>query len=416
MTIRNTMAAMLAFAVAPAVAGAAEITVWDHVNFRGASTVYDASTARLTDVGWNDRISSLRIDSGQWEICRDIEFRSCRVLGPGDELSALEGGWNDAISSLRPASGAAAAAPDDVAARLYVALLGRDADPEGLRNASAQIRAGRTASLVSGMTTSQEFRTLQNRLSSTELLDQIYRGLLGRRPDTAARTAYLGRLEDGDVAGVVLDLVGSEEFGPGGGGAVADTANDTRVDEVQARGSGVALFGGKKYFETANAARVQIGGNGRIRIVFTGSSQQSLDGTYTRESNDFLRVNAVEWPQRGTVPVSGGVTLDNNQLARVDVSAGAQGTRDRLVFAFVAEGYQLPREETLCQGEVRARLDQQGAGGQLAFLAPATSRLGSNRRELTGEVVILSQNKSATYRCEVDSRGAQVLDVTVAAQ
>jgi hypothetical protein len=411
--------ALTAVAALPIAARAAEITVWEHYDFRGASTVIDSANARL-DNGWNDRISSLRVDSGTWEVCRDWDYRNCRLVGPGTMAQAqLESGWNDAISSLRPVSASSAGGGDaeTVAQRLYSGLLGRDADPEGLRNAAAQIRAGRINDLVAGMTQSQEFRSIAQQRSPTELLDQIYRGLLGRAADTAARTAYLPRLQRGDVNNVVLDIVSSEEFDGGtataGGGSAPSTVTQ---DEVRANGTGVVIWGGKKYFDTVTAARVQLASNGRIRISFSGSTPQSLDGTYTRESADFIRVDTIDVPERGVMQVDGGVQLDNNQLERVDVSAGTQGTRDRVVYNFVSSHYDLPSEERLCQEEIQARLASQNRNAsKLAFLAPERSRVASNRYRLSGEVVLLAENASAQYRCEVDSRGNQLLDASVVA-
>ena len=255
-----TLGAVLALPIA---ARAAEITVWEHEDFRGASTTIGGATSRL-DSGWNDRISSFRVESGSWELCRDWDYRNCRIVGPGtEELARLEFGWNDGISSLRPVSASTATGSnpgsnaETVAQRLYSGLLGRDADADGLRNAAAQIRAGRLADLIAGITQSQEFRSLAQRLSPTDLLDQIYRGLLGRGADTAARTAYLPRLQRGDVNNVVLDIVSSEEFGGGQAVPAAAPAAVTK-NEVQANGSGVVIWGGKGSFETVNSARVQL--------------------------------------------------------------------------------------------------------------------------------------------------------------
>jgi hypothetical protein len=70
MSTRTSLHVLLALALLPAGVGAATITVWEHENFRGESDVFDTTVSRLDD-GWNDRISSIRVDSGQWEVCRD---------------------------------------------------------------------------------------------------------------------------------------------------------------------------------------------------------------------------------------------------------------------------------------------------------------------------------------------------------
>jgi len=325
-------------------------------------------------------------------------------------------GWNDSISSIRPVSSAASGSnADKVAQRLYSGILGRDADPEGLRNAAAQIASGRLNDLVAGMTQSQEFRTIAQQKSSTDLLDQIYRGLLGRAADSAARTSYLPRIQRGDTAGVVLDIVSSEEFD--GAGVTASNPGTSPVSqaEVRANGNGAVLWGGKKYFDTATAARVQLGSDGRYRITTNGSTNHNIQGTYTRESRDFIRINTVDVPERGTVQVDGGVQLDRDQLERVDVTAGSQGTRDRILFHFIAQDYRLPADESRCHQEIQARLQTQGAGDKFAFLPPDRSRASSSRDRLVGEVVLLSQNSTAEYRCEVDARSGQVLDASVVA-
>ena len=409
---------MSAVLTLPIAARAAEITVWEHEDFRGASTVIDGATSRI-ESGWNDRISSFRVNSGAWELCRDWDYRNCRIVGPGtEELARLESGWNDAISSLRPVSASTAPGSnaETVAQRLYSGLLGRDADPEGLRSAAAQIRAGRLNDVVASLTQSQEFRSLSQRLSPSELLDQLYRGLLGRSADASARTAYLPRIQRGDIDNVVLDLIGSEEFGSGSTAGEGSGPSSVTQNEVRAKGTGVVIWGGKKYFDTVSSARVELASNGRIQIRFDGSTPQTLGGTYTRESPNFVRVDTIDVPQRGVLNVDGGVAFERNQLARVDVSSGTQGTRDRVVYTFVADGYRLPPEESLCQEEIRGRLESQGhSGKKLAFLAPERSRSSSNRYRLNGEVVILSENTSAQYSCEVDSRSNQLLDARIVA-
>ena len=54
----------------------------------------------LSDVGFNDRATSLIIREGRWEFCEHADFRGeCVVLGPGryDMLDRM----NNRISSMR---------------------------------------------------------------------------------------------------------------------------------------------------------------------------------------------------------------------------------------------------------------------------------------------------------------------------
>jgi len=57
----------------------------------------------LDPTGFNDRASSLRVESGYWIFCSDSEFRGdCRTFGPGDYASLP--GMNNVISSGRQIS------------------------------------------------------------------------------------------------------------------------------------------------------------------------------------------------------------------------------------------------------------------------------------------------------------------------
>jgi hypothetical protein len=58
----------------------------------------------LADVGFNDKASSLRVESGYWLFCSDAFFQGdCRTFGPGDYPS-LPPGLNNKISSGRRVS------------------------------------------------------------------------------------------------------------------------------------------------------------------------------------------------------------------------------------------------------------------------------------------------------------------------
>jgi hypothetical protein len=86
-------------------AGAAEITLYENVEFRGGSRTFDREVSDLRRLGWNDKASSFVLRSGTWELCRDIDFRDCRTFR-SDERDLLRlRGWNDAISSLRRVGG-----------------------------------------------------------------------------------------------------------------------------------------------------------------------------------------------------------------------------------------------------------------------------------------------------------------------
>lgn len=99
-----------------------------------------------------------------------------------------------------------------VAGRLYLAVLGREADAPGLRGATSEIQRGRINNQVAAMVGSAEFREGTQQRPAADILQQFYRGLLGRNPDPAGTNAFLPRLGRGEYTGVILEMLGSSEF------------------------------------------------------------------------------------------------------------------------------------------------------------------------------------------------------------
>ncbi|MFM7001049.1 MAG: beta/gamma crystallin-related protein [Limnohabitans sp.] len=85
----------------------AQITFYEHEDFRGSSFVTSSWINNFNRYGFNDRASSVIITSGRWEVCEDVRYRGrCVLLQPGyyDSLRAM--GMNDRISSVRPVESA----------------------------------------------------------------------------------------------------------------------------------------------------------------------------------------------------------------------------------------------------------------------------------------------------------------------
>jgi hypothetical protein len=99
-----------------------------------------------------------------------------------------------------------------IAKRLYKAILGREADATGLTVAVAEIQRGRLGGQVQGMLDSNEFQDNHGRKPSAVLLQQFYRGILNREPDTAGVQGYLGQMDRGQFAPILLDMINSAEF------------------------------------------------------------------------------------------------------------------------------------------------------------------------------------------------------------
>lgn len=109
-------------------------------------------------------------------------------------------------------SGYSRAQAETIATHLYRALLGREPDPEGLAAATSEIQRGRLLAQIQAMVRSGEYAAARAGLGPSRLLEEFYRGLLERAPDSSGVQSYLSRLERGDVATVVFSIVRSEEF------------------------------------------------------------------------------------------------------------------------------------------------------------------------------------------------------------
>src|SRR5712671_1994333 len=88
-------------------ATAAQITFYEGEGFRGRVFSTERPVANLSSVGFNDRASSVVVDSGRWEVCEDSRYGGrCTLLRRGsyDSLESL--GIDNRISSVRPINGA----------------------------------------------------------------------------------------------------------------------------------------------------------------------------------------------------------------------------------------------------------------------------------------------------------------------
>lgn len=84
-------------------AAAQRIVLFEDDYFRGQQLVIEEAQSDLRGWRWNDKASSLRVESGEWEICRDSGFRGCVRVGEGAIPRLGEGlRMNDEISSVRP--------------------------------------------------------------------------------------------------------------------------------------------------------------------------------------------------------------------------------------------------------------------------------------------------------------------------
>lgn len=122
-----------------------------------------------------------------------------------------------ALGLAAPASGAD---PDRAVlqgqvTRLYLAYFRRQPDLAGLTYWINQLRVGRSLNLVSGsFAGSQEFRSTYGSLGDTSFVNLVYLNVLGRAPDAAGRTYWVGQLRSRRLTrgGVMLGFSESKEF------------------------------------------------------------------------------------------------------------------------------------------------------------------------------------------------------------
>jgi hypothetical protein len=81
-------------------------TLFEDVNFGGASISIKRDTPRLSQVGdgWHGRVSSIQVHSGIWEFCTDKDFGGLGILlraGKYSDVKKLNLVLNDTVSSAR---------------------------------------------------------------------------------------------------------------------------------------------------------------------------------------------------------------------------------------------------------------------------------------------------------------------------
>ena len=93
-------------AVAIAAQASAQITFYEHDNYRGQSFTTQRQVGNFERQGYNDRASSAVVARGErWEVCDDVRFSGrCVVLRQGNYPSLAAMGLNDRISSVRNVS------------------------------------------------------------------------------------------------------------------------------------------------------------------------------------------------------------------------------------------------------------------------------------------------------------------------
>lgn len=84
----------------------AQVTFYEHDGFAGQALSTDRAIDNFASRGFNDRVSSLVVSRGSWELCEDAGYGGrCVVLRAGSYSSLHSLGFNDRVSSARPVGG-----------------------------------------------------------------------------------------------------------------------------------------------------------------------------------------------------------------------------------------------------------------------------------------------------------------------
>jgi uncharacterized protein YcfJ len=98
--------ALVVAGVAFATQAAAEVTFYEHDDFKGRSFNTEQQVPNFNRFGFNDRASSVVVDRDWWQVCEDAQYAGrCVVLRPGRYPSLAAMGLNDRVSSVRVMSG-----------------------------------------------------------------------------------------------------------------------------------------------------------------------------------------------------------------------------------------------------------------------------------------------------------------------
>ena len=187
--------------------GRAEVVVFRDVRFNGGSTRFDSSVRDLRNEGWNDRISSLRVQIES----RDRGDRDRSDRGDRDRSDRSDRDRSDNQRDRRVEN------PDVIVRRAYQDVLGRDPDDGGLRQYRGRIiDDGWTETQVrDSLRNSQEYRdkTTMTRPKAQEIVRRAYLAVLKREPD-AGSEGYINRVmrEKWSQEDVERELRNSAEF------------------------------------------------------------------------------------------------------------------------------------------------------------------------------------------------------------
>jgi len=184
--------------------GRAEVVVFRDVRFGGGSSHFGSDVRNLREEGWNDRISSLRVEP------LDRGDRDSR-----DSRDRRDDRGEDRREDRRDERRISNDDADKIIKRAYQDVLGRDPDQGGFSQYRSRIIDDRwtEAQVRESIRSSPEFRD-RLRTSAQDVVRRAYLAVLNREPDAAGAEPYIQRVlrDNWKQQDVERDLRNSPEF------------------------------------------------------------------------------------------------------------------------------------------------------------------------------------------------------------
>lgn len=225
--------------------GVTEVTIFQDVRYAGRWTRLEGDVRDLRREGWNDRLSSVRVSTGDWRDLAEYggrygDRRNGSAMGrietspwrddgydqrdgfrynPTDRRNGAGAGQYDPQDrGGATSSGRAVETTDVTVRRLYQEVLRREADPQGLtlyRNHMSKDRWSEQ-DVRNAMLKSPEYlqrTTVTPQKAAEQLVARAYRSVLAREPDPASRV-YVDKVlrEHWTEADVSRELRNSPEY------------------------------------------------------------------------------------------------------------------------------------------------------------------------------------------------------------
>jgi len=188
----------------------------------------------------------------------------------------LSGDWMFVSDDMTTGNGIEILSPVSVFVdRLYTIILGRSAEPAGLKDWTNRLTSGTatSAEIVYGIANSQEFA---NRgLSNEDIVETMYQAMLGRPSDEGGKADWINCLNSGmTVTGIINGFSGSQEFAK----ICAEygiQAGAITTCEARDRNNGLTLFVSRMYTKALNRPYDVAGLNDWTNRYLTGTAKVS---------------------------------------------------------------------------------------------------------------------------------------------